>query len=515
MSFLKSKLDAIFSDPDSAELFAEFEIKRQRVKLSSQVERSFDEISAFFEREHREPSASAVDEQELRLAHRLQAYRNSPKLKEKVKHLDPFGLLNGIPPELNLLSSAISSALTQYSAIGAQIALLSATPVEKRHMVSLNALSELVSVWYKQLSDDLALLIKAGFNEKPDNTQVTSESILAIESPLDSEEVEDFSESQPLNHNPHIGDQVTGEVVPALAQEESPSLNDIFEDDLFSEFSELGEPEMSDVSKLKGGWRRDDNDSAQRQLCESFEHFRARLEEIDAGLRQGTIVTSNNRSGILSEDDMFLWAGLIAIFSGEKIEDHKTKGMRRHVVFSNGTEGWLKESTIVRSMHDYTYMNKKAECKRLSRVTSKVLPGSEHTDATVSGYLYIARTTSDKEELAPYKDHMIKIGCTKNPVGTRLNNAVNDATFLFAPAELLHSFELKGLEPMKVEQVLHAFFGAVRMNITLQDRFEKPVSVNEWFLLNPSLVEDALALLLLEQLNHHQFDQDAGKIIRA
>lgn len=514
MSFLQNRLTEIFSDPDAADLFAEFEAKRPRVKPTSQVERSFDEISAFFETHGKEPSAFAGDEHELRLAHRLSAYRNNLELKEKVRHLDAFGLLDSIPAELNLLSSAVSSALTQYNAISAQISLLSASPLSQEHITALNALCELTGTWHQQLSKDTASLMQPVADEPPAAAGTQQSTGEILDQKVDEPPPVDPFTPTPLSHDIQIAP-----TSPALSDthaetEEAPSLNDIFSDELFNEFSELGEPEMSDVSKFKGGWRRDDKDSAQRQPCENFEHFRARFEEIDAGLRQGTIVTSNNRSGNLSDDDMFLWSGLIAIFSGEKMEDHKTQGVRRHIVFSNGTEGWLKETTISRSMHDYTYMNKKAECKRLARVTSNVIPGSEQTDSDISGYLYIVRTASDKEELLAYKDHIIKIGCTKNPVGTRLNNAANDATFLFAPAELLHSFELKGLEPMKVEQVVHAFFGAVRMNITLQDRFEKPVSVNEWFLLNPLLVEKALALLLSGELNLHRFDQDSGEIVR-
>lgn len=525
MSYLQSKLDEIFSDPDAADLFAEFEAKYPRAKPVSPVERRFDEITDFFEKHGKEPASSSTDDEEVKLAYRLSAYRNDPGLKEKVRTLDTFGLLDVIPAELAKLYSAVSSALSQHQAVGAQIELLSALPMGKNHIAALNALCELVSAWQSQLSEDVAELnntlqqAQSGENHPTADTDPAQDE---LPSEIHTSDNSVF-DPQPLSHDiqiaPTAPDQQSdhggdGDSTLNDSKDEAPSLSEIFADEAFSDFSDLGAPEMSDVSKLKGGWRRDDQDSAQRQPCENFEHFRARFEEIDAGLRQGTIVTSNNRSGILSDDDMFLWSGLIAIFSGEKMEDHKTQGMRRHVIFSNGTEGWLKETTIGRSMHDYTYMNKKAECKRLARVTSSVIPGSEQTDSDISGYLYVVRTTSDKEELSAYKDHIIKIGCTKNPVGTRLNNAANDATFLFSPADLLHSFELKGLDPMKVEQVIHAFFGSVRMNITLQDRFEKPVSVNEWFLLNPSLVEEALALILSGELNYHRFDQIAGKITK-
>jgi hypothetical protein len=166
-------------------------------------------------------------------------------------------------------------------------------------------------------------------------------------------------------------------------------------------------------------------------------------------------------------------------------------------------------------MYAYGDRGNKIICKRLVPVTKDLFSadGSDSADEnTATGYIYVVRTLSKDPGLAKIRKSAVKIGVTKNPVAIRLSNAEKDPTFLCSPVDIISTYTLHNLVPHKVEAMLHALFGEVRLKINAKDRFDNDVTANEWFVVSPNVVDDAIERLIKGTLSMCVFDKSTGEI---
>lgn len=304
------------------------------------------------------------------------------------------------------------------------------------------------------------------------------------------------------------------------------SIDDVFADDDLDALLGPDEPESAILSGHRATkvFDRTNSDQTNREPCAEFERYKPQFDAYRAALDDGRLAVSSKTDEALKAGDLFLWDGLIALLT-DKIGDGdiaEHSGERRQVIFSNGTEAWLREGSIKRCMYVYGDRGNKIVCKRLVPVTENIFgPAAAESDAgneidpnAVTGYIYVARTLSSDPSLSKIRKTAVKIGVTKNPVHLRVTNAENDATFLFAKVDVVNTFTLHNLDPRKVEEILHAFFAGARLKIRAKDRFGKDVTATEWFLLQPKLVTQAVELLLSNTLGQYRFSPRAGKIER-
>lgn len=87
---------------------------------------------------------------------------------------------------------------------------------------------------------------------------------------------------------------------------------------------------------------------------------------------------------------------------------------------------------------------------------------------------------------------MVKIGVTGGDVHRRVVDAVNDPTFLLAPAAIVTSFTLYNVNRTKLEGLLHRFFDPVRADVAITDRFGRDGRPREWFFATPDQVTEAV-----------------------
>ena len=302
------------------------------------------------------------------------------------------------------------------------------------------------------------------------------------------------------------------------------SMSEILEDpDLGELFEGVSESQIQVLGGERASIDDTEVDQTSRTKCDSFDSFKDKFLQYEQDLNDGRLVISPSRYENISEGDIFLWDNLIAIITGEKLEgDYKEhSGYRLHVVFSNGTEAWLREGSIKRSMYAYSDRGNKILAKRLVYVEKDLLTNQESNgindvkNESLSGYIYVLRTLSKDPALHQIKNHAVKIGVTKNPVAVRISNAEKDPTFLCSPVEVLSTFELHNLDCQKVETMLHAFFSDARLEIKAMDRLGNPVNANEWFLVSDKSVSEAVRLLLSGDLHEYRYNKQKDIISRA
>lgn len=251
--------------------------------------------------------------------------------------------------------------------------------------------------------------------------------------------------------------------------------------------------------------------TAQRRPCRDFEKYKGMFErvskELEIGVRKS--VEFKNEQEI-SAGQFFILNGLLVYVAevGEVFVKNSKKNARLKTIFSNGTEG----ENLLRSLATELY--KDPQGRRITDPSPGVLFGGEPESTDVgTGTIYVLRSLSSDPNIAPHKNVLHKIGVTSTSVERRIANAQNDATYLLAPVEIVASYELFNINSTKLENMLHRFFDAARADITILDRFGKPVRPKEWFFVSLSVIREVVKRLEDGSITRIRFDPSTGSII--
>lgn len=232
---------------------------------------------------------------------------------------------------------------------------------------------------------------------------------------------------------------------------------------------------------------------ASSRRCEDFERFRPLFklveQEVRTGMRQSQEITAGNRN--IEAGDFFVVGGLTAYIAevGEPIKmTAREADSRLRVIYSNGTESNL----LLRSLQRAFYEDPAA--RRLAAPDSGQLALGDTWEAedVASGTIYVLRSLSDHPYIAQHRNLIHKIGVTGGQIERRIANARNDATYLLADVEIAATYKLAGVNRVKLENLFHRIFAAARLNITIPDRFGKPVIPREWYLVPLPAIDDAV-----------------------
>ena len=255
----------------------------------------------------------------------------------------------------------------------------------------------------------------------------------------------------------------------------------------------LGEDE-TDITTLRHvapvAHRNAASEIAGREVCRDFDKykpvFEAMRNDLKLGLRESR---TKIRKADFEPGTVFIVNGQMALIAskGEEFESPSegTKDAKMLVVYDNGTES---RDLLMRSLQ--RALNK----DKSGRVISKPDAGPLFGDATdnETGTVYVLRSLSDAPEIADIRDAIIKIGVTGGDVSRRIANAENEATYLLGRVEVVDEYKLYNINRVKMERLLQHMFAEARLQITIKDRFGKPVQPTEWFAVPPQAVAQAV-----------------------
>ncbi len=251
--------------------------------------------------------------------------------------------------------------------------------------------------------------------------------------------------------------------------------------------------------------------TAQRRPCRDFEKYKGMFErvsrELEIGVRKS--VEFKNEQEIAA-GQFFILNGLLVYVAevGEVFVKNSKKNARLKTIFSNGTEG----ENLLRSLATELY--KDSQGRRITDPSPGVLFGGEPESTDVgTGTIYVLRSLSTDPNVAPHKNVLHKIGVTSTSVERRIANAQNDATYLLAPVEIVASYELFNIKSTKLENMLHRYFDAARAEITIPDRFGKPVQPREWFFVPLAAIREVVRRLEDGSITRSRYDPTTASII--
>jgi len=239
--------------------------------------------------------------------------------------------------------------------------------------------------------------------------------------------------------------------------------------------------------------RRAAEEIANRTRCADFDKFKPLFEKVTRELKSGERQTRAFQTRAMDEiqrGTFFIVGGQIAYVADvgkEFTTQYDRRDSRLRVVYDNGTESDVLQRSLQRALH-------RDEVARLiTDPNAGPLFGDKlEDDDIVSGTIYVLRSLSNHPFVAEHRELIHKIGVTGGKVETRIANAANDSTYLLADVEVVTTYKLANINRTKLENLFHRIFAPAQLELTIEDRFGRPVQPREWFLVPLHVIDEAV-----------------------
>lgn len=251
---------------------------------------------------------------------------------------------------------------------------------------------------------------------------------------------------------------------------------------------------------------------ADRTACQDFEQFRPLFEQVEQDLKSDVRKAIRfGRDASVADGNYFILGGQLAYVAevGETFKaPNGENDARLRVIYANGTESNLLRRSLQRALYkDHTG-------RRLSDPDMGPLFSAEvEREDIETGTIYVLQSKSDHPFVSQHRELIHKIGVTGGRVENRIAGAENHATYLLAGVEIVATYKLHNINRVKLENLFHRLFGAAQLDLTIEDRFGKPVKPREWFLVPLHVIDEVVQRLVDGTLTGMVYDAQSASLV--
>jgi len=293
------------------------------------------------------------------------------------------------------------------------------------------------------------------------------------------------------------------------------NINDFDTDKLASELAELEEDKSSlrDLRHVRSSFeKKAAEEFAVREKCCDFKKFKPLFDQLQSDLDLG------NRETIAYKKRPDINSGAFFIVGGQKayvasigerfIQEYGVSDSRLRIIFDNGTESGMLMRSFQRAL-----INDESGRQISDPNLGPLFKTNVDKSDKESGIIYVLRSKSNLPHIAENRELIHKIGVTTSTIKKRIANAKDDPTFLMADVRVVASYKLFNINPIKLEHLIQKIFGSVRLDIQIQDRFGKPYSPQEWFMVPLQSIETAVERIKDGTITRYRFDPLTARLI--
>jgi hypothetical protein len=311
---------------------------------------------------------------------------------------------------------------------------------------------------------------------------------------------------EPLDHQGLLaGAQVNAE----------PSQESMDDDELLAELE--GTEQQTNITELRHVRSTTEINAAEeianRDKCEDFDTFKPLFEAVDRELKSSLRQTIRfGKDAAIEKKQFFILSGQMVYIAevGEFIKaPNGATDARLRVIYSNGTESNL----LMRSLQRALYKDEAG--RRISDPDlGPLFGGTIEEQDTESGTIYVIQSNSSHPFVKEHRSLIHKIGVTGGKIETRIANAENESTYLLASVEVVAIYKLVGINRTKLENLLHRIFAPAQIDLTIHDRFGKPVQPREWFLVPLNAINDVVEKIKDGSIVNYKYDVKQARLVR-
>ncbi len=252
---------------------------------------------------------------------------------------------------------------------------------------------------------------------------------------------------------------------------------------------------------------------ARRTPCPDFGIFKPLFQQVQQDLETGfrkTLKFQDNAE--INKGELFILEGQKVYVAewGEKFINHYDRPDRRlRVIYDNGMESNLLMRSLQRAL------NKDEASRRITDPNlGPLFSDQESENDQEVGHIYVLRSKSENPFIIENRTVIHKIEVTRGSVKRRIANAAKDPTYLLTEVEVVETYKLANIDPVKLEKLLHRFFSKARLDLKLKDRFGQGVEPREWFIVPLQEIQKAIRLLKQGTIGDYHYEPTKGRILK-
>lgn len=258
---------------------------------------------------------------------------------------------------------------------------------------------------------------------------------------------------------------------------------------------------------------------ARRKPCKDFDKYEQLLKDVQKDLTEDKRKLIDFKQDNLQEKAFYVHNGVLFYLEEIRIshrEHYKEDGTRvredgrTRCIFENGTESNMKK----RSVEKILYANGRVVTENINKVNEGFLEsfGTITEDDEEAGYIYVLKSKSKDVRISAIQN-LYKVGYSKTDVEERIKNAAKEPTYLMAPVRIKGAWKCYNMNPQKLEQLLHNFFGNSCLEIDVFDEKGKRHTPREWFIAPFEVIEQAIELIINGKIVNYKYDNENFTII--
>lgn len=291
------------------------------------------------------------------------------------------------------------------------------------------------------------------------------------------------------------------------------SLDDIWEDDELGLLDDDTEG-LFDFKHIKKPSERESTDFvAKRKPCKNFNQYEHLFKDCHKDLRESKRQLTKFHENQIQEGAFFVLNGMlvyVAELINITVEKFNKRDGRTRLIFENGTESNMLFRSLGKGLFQngqgVTFTNEELNTQFLER-HAQITDEDKET-----GFIYILKSKSEKLEIKSIHN-LYKIGYSTTSVEERVKNAFQEPTYLMADVHIIATYKCYNMNPQKLEQLLHNFFGNACLNIDVFDIHSQRYMPREWFIAPLSIIDQAIDLMLSGKIVHYRYDADNEDIV--
>jgi len=284
------------------------------------------------------------------------------------------------------------------------------------------------------------------------------------------------------------------------------SLDDILNSDTFgildTKKEEVDIHTLVNVPKIDKD-RADADFVARREKLEDFEKYEPMFIQCQKDLKEGTRKIVPSIESRLEIGTFCVLDGVLLFIKDiEKgfLGNSGKINRRTSLVFENGTKSHMLLRSLGKRLKDSGDM--------ITELDSDRIDGNDKQN----GFIYILKSLSNEDVIAT-KKNLYKIGFSTTTVETRIKNASQDPTYLMADVQTVSAYEVYNVNPHKLEQLIHQFFGNSCLDIDIIDGNGKLHRPREWFIAPLNVIDEAIELIVSGEIINYRFDDLTDRIV--
>ncbi|MCK5268003.1 MAG: GIY-YIG nuclease family protein, partial [Spirochaetes bacterium] len=211
----------------------------------------------------------------------------------------------------------------------------------------------------------------------------------------------------------------------------------------------------------------------------------------------------------IEEGYFFVLKGVLlyVVEVGKRERDKNGKvNARLRCIFENGTESDM----LLRSLAAELYKNGRRVTENENNLLNEFMNITDKDEEV--GYIYVVKSMSTDERIRSIQN-LFKIGYSKTDIQERIKNAEKEPTYLMAPVKIEIAWKCFNMNPQKLEQLLHNFFGNSCLELDVFDEKGKRHTPREWFIAPIEIIEQVIKLIIDGGIVNYKFDAENLTIV--